>query len=310
MPEGPPMTQISMDSQSPLAPWRARSAALMAVILLSMSGIAWLLDGVREGGDLSIWDRPTLVWLVAHREPMTTTVVTAVTTVGGEVVLSVVAVLTVLLLAVRRRRLEAFLLAVALGSAETISVVLKHVVGRARPPRRPGSRPGGTDLVVSLRPHDRDGDVHPGAGLPVVASATGPRAGMARDRRSDCSDHCDGDEQDLSRRPLAHGRARLDRPLVRHHVRRRAPGHLAAAQVQTLAGCDRAGGERCGPPTPTTADALTSMAQRVALLDADARVRGLLCASPPSGSTSKPPWPVPGSGRSSTPRGLRDQDTA
>jgi len=134
VPEGPPMTQISMDSQSPLAPWRARSAALMAAILLSMSGIAWLLDGVREGGDLSLWDRPTLVWLVAHREPMTTTVMTAVTTVGGEVVLSVVAVLTVLLLAVRSRRLEAFLLAVALGSAETISVVLKHVVGRARPP--------------------------------------------------------------------------------------------------------------------------------------------------------------------------------
>jgi membrane-associated phospholipid phosphatase len=128
------MTQLGSKVPSLLTPSRARAAALVAVIALSVAGTGWLLDGVREGGDLARLDGPTLSWLVAHREPVATTVMTAVTTVGGEVVLSVVAVLAVLLLAVRRRRVEALLLAVALGGAETISLVLKHVVGRARPP--------------------------------------------------------------------------------------------------------------------------------------------------------------------------------
>ncbi len=128
------MTQFTVRSHGPLTRWRARAAAATAMIVLSVSGTAWLVDGVNESGDLSLLDRPTLIWLVAHREPTATTVMTAVTTVGGEVVLSVIAVLTVLLLAVRRHRVEAFLLALALGGAETISVVLKHAVGRTRPP--------------------------------------------------------------------------------------------------------------------------------------------------------------------------------
>jgi membrane-associated phospholipid phosphatase len=128
------MTHLTMKAQSFRTAWRARAAALVAVIALSVAVTAWLLEGVREGGDVARLDGPILSWLVAHREPMATTVMTAVTTVGGEVVLSVLAVLAVLLLAVRRRRVEALLLAVALGGAETISVVLKHAVARARPP--------------------------------------------------------------------------------------------------------------------------------------------------------------------------------
>ncbi len=34
----------------------------------------------------------------------------------------------------RRRRVEAFLLAAALGGSEAISLIVKHLVGRARPP--------------------------------------------------------------------------------------------------------------------------------------------------------------------------------
>jgi membrane-associated phospholipid phosphatase len=109
-------------------------AALLAIIVLSIVGTVWLLDGVREGGDLARWDGPTLRWLVAHREPLATSAMTAVTTIGGEVVLSVIAALTVLVLAVRRHRVEALLVAVALGVAEAISLILKYVVGRARPP--------------------------------------------------------------------------------------------------------------------------------------------------------------------------------
>jgi undecaprenyl-diphosphatase len=59
---------------------------------------------------------------------------TTMTAIGGEVVIAFIAALAVLLLVVRRHLVEAFLLAAALGSAEAISLVLKHVVGRLRPP--------------------------------------------------------------------------------------------------------------------------------------------------------------------------------
>ena len=102
--------------------------------LLSVAGTLSLLEGVREHGDLSRLDLPTLTWLVAHRAPAVTAVMTTVTTIGGEVVLTIVAVLTVLFLVWRRRRVEAFLLAVALGGSEAVSLIVKHLVGRTRPP--------------------------------------------------------------------------------------------------------------------------------------------------------------------------------
>jgi len=111
-----------------------RVIALLGLIASSAAVTAWLLDGVRESGDLSLWDGPTLSWLVGHRDSVATMAMTTVTAIGSDVVLSAIAALTVLLLAVRRRSVEAFLLAAALGSAEAISLVLKHAVGRVRPP--------------------------------------------------------------------------------------------------------------------------------------------------------------------------------
>ena len=115
-------------------PGRAAAAAAVGVALASVAVVASLLDGIGENGDLSVLDRPTLSWLVGHRDPVLTAVMTAVSTVGGEVVLSIVAVLAVVALAWRRRFDEAVLLGLALGAAESLSLVLKHVVGRARPP--------------------------------------------------------------------------------------------------------------------------------------------------------------------------------
>ncbi|MHB1008605.1 MAG: phosphatase PAP2 family protein [Propionibacteriaceae bacterium] len=114
----------------------ARSMAGTALGMLAVSGAttAWLLDGVYEHGDLSRWDRPTLLWLVSHRAPLLTSFMTAVSVVGGEVVVAAVAALVVLLLAVRRRWVEAFLVGLALTVAESVSLVVKHVVDRARPP--------------------------------------------------------------------------------------------------------------------------------------------------------------------------------
>jgi len=134
MPEGGPVTRQTLNNAGVPAPHRARVAALIAMVLLGAAATGWILDGVREGGDLSSWDGPTLSWLVGHREAGVTAALTAVTTVGGEVVLATVALVTVLYLAGRRHRVEAFLLAVALGSADARSLGLKHVVGRVRPP--------------------------------------------------------------------------------------------------------------------------------------------------------------------------------
>ncbi len=128
------MTLQTLGNTSAPAPHRVLVAGVISMMVLSVAGIGWILDGVREGGDLSSWDGPTLSWLVGHRESALTAALTAVTTIGGEVVLATVALVTVLLLAGRRRRAEAFLLAAALGSAEALSLVLKHVVGRVRPP--------------------------------------------------------------------------------------------------------------------------------------------------------------------------------
>lgn len=115
-------------------PERTAATAAVGVVLASVLAVASLLDGIGEDGDLAVFDRPTLAWLVGHRDPVLTALMTAVSTVGGEVVLSVVAVLAVTALAWRRRFDEALLLGLALGAAETLSLVLKHVVGRSRPP--------------------------------------------------------------------------------------------------------------------------------------------------------------------------------
>ena len=128
------MTPRGLGTRWGLTPTRIRVAALLFVIVLSVGATAWLLEGIREVGDLSRWDRPTMTWLVAHRSPFATSAMTVVTTLGGPVALSAIAAVTVLVLALRRHRAEALLLAVGLASAEAISLVLKRLVGRERPP--------------------------------------------------------------------------------------------------------------------------------------------------------------------------------
>lgn len=106
----------------------------VAVVLASVVALTGLLDGIGENGDVALADRPTLAWFVAHRDAVLTTVAQAVSTVGGETVLPIIAALVVAALAWRRRFDEALLLSMALGGAEAIALVIKHLVDRARPP--------------------------------------------------------------------------------------------------------------------------------------------------------------------------------
>jgi undecaprenyl-diphosphatase len=137
----------SLDVVPPsVRPWRVRTGAAAAVLALSVAATAWLLDGVRRGRDLSVWDGPTLRWMVAHREPGATTVLTAVSAFGTGVVYWTLALLAVVLFAVRRRWIEALLLGFALVSADTISRVMKQAVNRARPPAALVLGPVGTNM--------------------------------------------------------------------------------------------------------------------------------------------------------------------
>ena len=125
----------SVDVVTPsVRPWRLQAGAAAAVLALSVASTALLLDGVREGSGLSVWDGPTLRWMVAHREPGATTVLTFISALGTGVVYWTLALLAVVVFAVWRRSIEALLLAVALVSAESVSRIMKQVVNRARPP--------------------------------------------------------------------------------------------------------------------------------------------------------------------------------
>jgi undecaprenyl-diphosphatase len=127
-------TPLLARARAAATPARTAATAAVAVALASILAIASLLDGIGENGDVAVLDRPTLAWLVGHRDPVLTTVADALATVGSEGVLVGIAVLAIAALAWRRRFDEALLLAFAFGAAESIAFVLKHVVGRARPP--------------------------------------------------------------------------------------------------------------------------------------------------------------------------------
>lgn len=130
---------LTMDDLNPLTPtshrsWKVSLLAPLAVFALCGLATVFLLDGVRERGDLSSYDQPVHVWFVDHRTPVWTAVMTGVSLIGGEVVTSVLAAVVVLLLAWRHRRREAVVFGVALAIAEGTSVLVKHLVARGRPP--------------------------------------------------------------------------------------------------------------------------------------------------------------------------------
>ena len=128
------MTDVMRAARGPAVGHRATILVALGAMAASVASVAGLIDGVRERADLSSLDVPTLSWLVTHRQPWATTALTGVTELGGELVLVVVSALALLVLLWRRRLVEALLLSVALGTAETASLLLKHLVARARPP--------------------------------------------------------------------------------------------------------------------------------------------------------------------------------
>ena len=127
-------TSLLGRARAAATPARTAATAAVAVALASILAVASLLDGIGENGDVAALDRPTMAWIITHRDPILTTVADALSAVGSEVAIVVIGALAVAALAWRRRFDEALLLGFAFGAAESIAFVVKHLVGRARPP--------------------------------------------------------------------------------------------------------------------------------------------------------------------------------
>ncbi|GCD20164.1 hypothetical protein CTKZ_17260 [Cellulomonas algicola] len=145
-----------MSEDPPLAPprtsWfaalRARPVlwALLPGILLVVAGL-WVflavLDGVREKDDLWDLDQPVLEWLVTHRSTGWTSVLAAITFVTGPTVLPVVVLVACVVWGlVRREWWRPLLLAGAMIASTLISLAVKGLVGRERPPAETMFVPG------------------------------------------------------------------------------------------------------------------------------------------------------------------------
>lgn len=113
-------------------------AAILIGVLLVVVGITVLfvmLDSVREGDDLAEADTPVLDWLVAARGPGVTAFLEAVSAVTGPSVLPAVVVAACLMWGlVTRSWWQPALLAGAMVLSTLVSVTVKAVVARPRPP--------------------------------------------------------------------------------------------------------------------------------------------------------------------------------
>ena len=127
-------------------------AVLPGLVLIGLGLLAFvgLLDAVREANDISRFDRPVLEWLVASRGSLATAVFSVITLVAGPLVLPVL--VAVACAAWGRRHHERWrplLLAGAMVASTVISLAIKGIVARPRPPVATMVVPG-ADMTASF----------------------------------------------------------------------------------------------------------------------------------------------------------------
>lgn len=132
MPDEPLRPIARRDASRPLAV-ATLPGALLAVVGLAL--FAGLLDSVREADDVAAFDRPVLAWLVASRGAPVTAVLRAVTFISGPLVLPVVVAVVCLVWGlVRGQWWRPLLLAGAMAGSSALSLLVKGLVARPRPP--------------------------------------------------------------------------------------------------------------------------------------------------------------------------------
>ena len=107
----------------------------LAAIALAGWGLGVLVNEVVSPAARAPFDRPVLDWFVRHREPWVTTLMKAVGNMGEITVLAPLALVVGLLWRWRRRSWRPLaVLTGALGGAALLTVAVKTLVERARPP--------------------------------------------------------------------------------------------------------------------------------------------------------------------------------
>lgn len=117
---------------------RSTGSILMFVIaaLLGVFALArrlWV--STKMGVGLASWDVPTLEWMAAHRTPVATNVAWFFSTLGNTVGLTLISLAIIGFLSWRTRsHWPALLIAATAAGSVTLTVVLKTLTARARPP--------------------------------------------------------------------------------------------------------------------------------------------------------------------------------
>ena len=98
-------------------------------------GTVALADGAGERGDLAANDPAVTDAVVSHRTPVLTVLAQAVTAIGSEVSIGLLTLVLVTWLVVRRKAVTtAGVVGGAMVVAAALTLAVKHVVGRTRPP--------------------------------------------------------------------------------------------------------------------------------------------------------------------------------
>lgn len=106
-------------------------AAVLGVFALARR--LWI--SVRAGEGLASWDVPTLDWMVAHRTPVSTNIAWFFSTLGDTVGMTLIALVAIGLFSWRTHSYwPAALIAVTAAGSVSLTVVLKKVTERTRPP--------------------------------------------------------------------------------------------------------------------------------------------------------------------------------
>jgi membrane-associated phospholipid phosphatase len=107
----------------------------LVVICLAAAGSGEVVEELTAGDGMALLDRPVTAFVVAHRSGGLTAVMRVVSTAGGPLIVTIVAAATGLLAGVVRRSWGPVLVAgVTLAGTGILTVVLKAVLGRPRPP--------------------------------------------------------------------------------------------------------------------------------------------------------------------------------
>jgi undecaprenyl-diphosphatase len=131
----PAALPTSAGRSAAVRPFPGRVVACAVTAVAAGLAVVALADGAGEHGDLSANDPAVTEAVVSHRTPVLTVLAQALTAIGSEVSIGLLTLVVVTWLVLRRRDVAAAAFvggAMVVGSALTLG--LKHVVGRARPP--------------------------------------------------------------------------------------------------------------------------------------------------------------------------------